>query len=242
MRRARTTKSVFAALTAASLLALSACGGDDEADDPAETPAAQTEETPTAGPTDEPTEPETDEPAGGGSEPDWAAPVTTPGEQITTIEIGDITVDVYQVGTAPAPKDGSWVDPDTNEPLIAEGDPLVFVNYVVTNNGDSIDLGASLVNIEARYDDWQWMQGMGGIVDFDLYEEQGVNRSATAPDGHQESGVYTFGSGEQYSVAENFHHQEDSAITFKATVTPVDSEGELLHDDRQEAEASGTIQ
>src|SRR5699024_5759982 len=33
-------------------------------------------------------------------EASWAAPVTTPGEKITTIEVGDITVDVHQVGTA----------------------------------------------------------------------------------------------------------------------------------------------
>lgn len=171
----------------------------------------------------------------------WAAPVTTPGEKITTIEVGDITVDVHQVGTTKATKSGSWADPKTNEPIISPGDDIVFVNYVVTNNGAPVDLGSLLVSVDARYEDWPYMQGMDSVTDLDLFEQQDVNDHAIDGDGYQESNIYTLGSGEQFSFGENFPYQANSPIGFKAKFIPVDSQGELLHDDKVEAEGSGTI-
>lgn len=171
----------------------------------------------------------------------WAAPVTTPGEKITTIEVGDITVDVHQVGTTKATKSGSWADPKTNEPIISPGDDIVFVNYVVTNNGAPVDLGSLLVSVDARYEDWPYMQGMDSVTDLDLFEQQDVNDHAIDAKGYQESNIYTLGSGEQFSFGENFPYQANSPIGFKAKFIPVDSQGELLHDDKVEAEGSGTI-
>lgn len=218
-------------LAAAALVAtfgLAACSSDSDDSEPDENSAA--EEVEETG--------EDDAPAAEGA-PAWAKEPTDGGDLIATIEAEDVTVEVYQMGTTPAPKDGNWVDPDTNEPLISEGDDLVFFNYVATNNGDPIDLGSSLVDVEARYDDWEYMQGMGGITDSDLFEEMGVNTSG--PDEIADPTVYPFGTGEHFSWGENFHHQADSPITFEVTITPVDDKGELLHDDKIEAEGSGTV-
>lgn len=171
---------------------------------------------------------------------EWAAPVNIVGDLITNFTVGDISVDVYQVGVAQATKTGSFADP-SGKPIINVGDDLVFINHVVTNNGASIDLGASLVNVTARYDDWPYLQGMDSVVDSALYESLGVSYNPMAPNSYRDPGVYTFGSGESYNIATNFLYQKDSPIEFKASVTPVDSTATLLHDKKVEATASGTI-
>jgi len=230
---ARPIRTALVAVATTSLLALGACGSDDsEKDD-----AATTQTEASQAPSEEPSE----APAASGDQPAWGHPVVEKGDKISSFTVGDIAVDVYQVGTAPAPKQGSWVDPETNKPLIAKGDELVFVNYVIRNEGDAVDLGSSLVSVKPRYDDWKYMQGMGGITDSALYEQMGVTSAGIAPGGYQESGVYPFASGQAYSYGENFHHQANSPITFEATVVPVDAQGELLHDQRMEGTGTGTI-
>lgn len=234
MRTARPVRTALVAVATTSLLALGACGSDDpETKDDAATTRTEATETPS----EEPSEAAST----AGDQPAWGHPADPKGDKISTFEVGDIKVDVYQVGTAKAPKQGSWVDPETNKPIIAKGDDIVFVNYVITNEGDAVDLGSSLVSVKPRYDDWKFMQGMGGITDSALYEQMGVASAGIAPGGYQESGVYTFGAGQQYAYGENFHHQANSPITFEATVVPVDAEGELLHDRRMEGKGTGTI-
>lgn len=233
LHTARPIRTALVAVAATSALALGACGSDESDQD--DSAATQTETT--QAPSEEPSEPA----AASGDQPEWAHPVDAKGDKISTFKVGDITVDVYQVGTAPAPKQGNWVDPETNKPLIAKGDELVFVNYVVTNGGDAVDLGSSIVSVKPRYDDWKFMQGMGGITDTALSESQGITTSAIKPGGFQESGVYTLGAGQQFAYGENFHHQANSPITFEATAVPVDAEGELLHDQRMEGKGTGTI-
>jgi len=52
------------------------------------------------------------------------------------------------VGTAAAASTGSFVDAETNTPLIEVGDEIVFVNYVVTNTGtESQKLTALLMDV-----------------------------------------------------------------------------------------------
>ena len=239
--RTRAARLGVAALASVAMLGLAACS-EDESDDPGTAASAESE------PTEEPEEPEETEAAddaqGGasaGDQPDWANPVTTPGEKLTTIELGDITVDVYQVGTTKATKTGQFVNPDNNKPIIAEGDEIVFLNYVATNGGADIDLGSSGVSVEARYDDWPYVQGMDSIVDSALFEEQGVNDGAFASGSYRDPSVYTFGAGQQISWGQNFRYQSGSPITFTASVIPVDAEGELLHDEKIEAEGSAEI-
>lgn len=245
MRSVRSARMAVAAVATVSLLALSACSGDSESDEEprADESSASSEEPTEDAPaeTEEPTESADAGPAGAEGQPAWARPVTTGGELISTVEVGDVTVEVYQVSTTKATEDGNFADPDTNKPLLAKGDDIVFVNYVVTNNGEAIDLGASLVNIDARYDDWQWLQGMDGVTDAALFEAQGVNDDVFAEGSYVDPSIYTFGPGEQYSYGENFKYQAGSPITFEASVTPVDAEGELLHDQNVEGEGTGTI-
>ena len=125
---------------------------------------------------------------------------------------------------------------------VIDGDDIVFVNYVVTNHGDPLDLGSLLVAVTPRYDDWPYMQGMDSITDSDLTEEMGVNRTALAPGQMPDPIIYTLGTGESFSVGDNFHHQPNSPITFSARYTPVDDEGDMLHDERVEGEAAATIE
>lgn len=250
--RPRRPALALGSLAVLATISLTACGGDSEesadaaTDDNASSAASEpttesSESTETESTETESTDTETEEaPAGAEGQPSWALPVTTPGEKLTTIEVGDVTVDVYQVGTAKADDTGSFVDPDTNKPLIEPGDDLVFLNYVVTNNGDPIDLGSSLVDVEARYDDWPYLGGMDGLVSDELFEAQDVNKFELAPGGFNDAGIYTLGTGETFSYGENFEYQADSPIGFEVTYVPVDAEGELIFDDRVEGEGSAT--
>lgn len=247
-RRTRFATTVVAAVLI-PLIGLSGCGSDDDdakddspskdssaSTEPSEDASADSDQAPEGLGSDESPEAE-----GDGSTPTWALPVTNVGDLLTTAEAGKVSVKIYQVGTEKAPKDGMFVDPDTKESILQEGDELVFVNYVITNNGDPIDLGASRVSITPRYDDWKWMQGMDGSTDGALYESQGVNEDRLGPDGFNDLGVYPLGTGETYSYGDNFEHQKNSPITFTVSITPVDSEGELVHDQNVKAEAKTTI-
>jgi hypothetical protein len=230
----RTRRATAAAIASFALVGLSACGGSDE-------PAADKETSAATSAAPEPSDETSEPPAASGDQPAWAKPVTNVGEKIATVKAGDITVDVFQVGTAKATKSGQFVDPDTNQPLLDTGDDIVFVNYVITNNGAPVELGSSLVSMEARYADWKYLQGMDSIVDDTLYEQQNVNTEGLAPGGFNDKGVYTLGAGQSYSYGENFKYQKDSEIEFKTTAVPVDAEGELLHDKRLEGKATATI-
>lgn len=243
------------AVAGLTVAGLTACSSDDsDKETSVITTTDATEETTEASdePTEEPTEDEsdeaTDEPtedsgdaAASGDSPAWAVPTTTPGEQIATIEGTDFTVDVYQVATATASKTGQFVDPDTNLPLIAEGDEIVYVNYVFTNTGsEDIPLSYSLVSVSAEYADWPYLQGMDSIVDSAQFEEMDVTSSAIAT-GTGEEAPFTWAPGETFSYGQNFKYQAGSPITFDATLTPADDAGDLVHDERQEASVDATI-
>lgn len=223
----RTRRATVALVASFALFGLAACGGGS--DEPTSEKTSASEPAPTASA------------AASAGQPAWAMPATEVGDKISTFKAGDITVDAYQVGITKATKSGQFVDPETNKPIIAEGDDIVFVNYVITNNGAPIDLGSSLVNITARYADWKFMQGMDSVVDRALFEEQKVNSNALAPGAFKDPGVYTLGKGETYSVGANFRYQTNSPINFAFTATPVDATGDLLHDKKVEGKGEGTI-
>ena len=228
MNTSRTLATV--ALVGAGLLGLAACA-------PPAAPAPETTQTDAVDETEE-----TDEaaPPSAEGQPAWALPATTEGDKIATIEADGLTIEVYQVAVTQATKTGQFVTPD-GDPVISVGDDIVFINYVITNTGDPIDLGYSLVLIDARYDDWPYLQGMDSVVDRALFEEVGVYQSPMGPDSYYDPGVYTLGTGERYSYGQNFLYQSGSPITFKVSVTPVDSEGDLLHDLGIDVEGTGTI-
>lgn len=226
----RTRRATVALVASMALFGLAACGGGSDSSKADKA----TSTTPAAAAT-------TDAPTASGSQPAWAKPTSEVGDKISTIKAGDITVDVYQVGTAKATKTGQFVDPADNKPIIEKGDDIVFVNYVITNTGAPIDLGSSLVDVQARYDDWKYLQGMDSIVDSALFEQQKVNTDGLAPGAFKDPGVYTLGKGETYSVGENFKYQKNSPITFEVGAVPVDAKGDLLHDKKLSGEGKGTI-
>lgn len=246
MRTARLARPLAAlSIAGLALTGIAACSSDEpeentstveETEEPSEEPMEEeTEE-----PAEDEAEEEDDSAAGSGDGAAWANPVTTPGDLLTTIEGDSFSVEVYQVGTTTSPKDGLFVDPEQNLPIIAEGDEIVFVNYVVTNTSDEpMPMAFNLVDVEARYADWPYMQGMDTITGKDLYESMDVNDSAIAV-GNTEA-PFVLEPGAQFSYGENFKYQAGSAITFDATYTPADDAGELVHDDRQEATADATI-
>ncbi|MBD8080305.1 hypothetical protein [Cellulosimicrobium arenosum] len=240
----RPVRTLTAAAATALTLGLAACSSgaeDTVTEEPPATVSADPAEEETE-PAEEETEPAEDDTEGdaasSGETPEWADPYEVTGEQISTFDVGDVRVDVYQVGTEEATDTGFFVDPESNEPVIDVGDEIVYVNYVVTNEGDPVDLGSSLVSFDTRYDDWPYMQGMDGVTDSEQMESLGL---ADDVPHYAEPSVYTLGTDQSYATAENFLYQSGSPLTIQATITPVDAEGELLHDERMEAEGTGTI-
>ncbi|WP_129665612.1 hypothetical protein [Phytoactinopolyspora endophytica] len=202
----------------------------------------------TAEDADDPVEEEEEEPgddAADGAEgdsdtPEWAAAVTTPGEKVATIEGSNFEAEIYQVGVAQSTKDGLLVDPDNNQPVLAEGDDIVFVNYVVTNTSDEvIPMSSSLVSMSAEYEDWPYLQGMDTITDNDLYDEVDVNSDGVGA--RQDDGIYPLSPGQSISYGENFMYRTDAAVIFEATLTPVDEAGDLVSDEQQEVTTEVTL-
>lgn len=237
---------VLGTFTAAALvLGLAACSDDDDAepDEDVETTIdEEVEETTTtvADDEDDAADDGDDSAADAGGLPAWANEYEVSGELLTTVEADGFTVEIYQVGTAKAPKDGMFIDPDTNEPLLKEGDDLVYLLYVATNtSGETIPLPFNLVNVTARYADWQWAQGMDGSSDRSVYEEMGIPSSAIAT-GNTEA-PFLWGPGETFAYGDNFKHQPGSDITFSVVMTPADEDGDLVHDQRVEVEVDTTI-
>lgn len=244
-RSARAAAASLAVLT----LGLGACGGDDDTDEATAEETTSTTETETETETDTETESDTEtetetEDAGAaasGDTPEWAVAQEEPdGELLTTLEGEGFQVEVYQVGTSTSPDDGSFVDPETNEPILKAGDEIVFVNFVITNTGDeTIPLAFNLVSVDGTYVDWPWLQGMDGTTDRTLYEEMGIVSFALAPGASEPP--FLWEPGQTFSYGTNFEYQAGSPIIFKARLTPADEEGELDHDKGQEVEAEATI-
>jgi hypothetical protein len=236
----RTSRSALALpLALVAVLGLSACSGDTA---PEETTSAstsvetpETEETPAEDTGSE----EEAEPAATGDKPAWAATNEVVGTQLGTAEGDGFTVDIYQVSTAVATKTGQFAD-ESGKPILNPGDPIVFVNYVLTNTGDAdLPLTYSIVGVDARYADWPYMQGMDSIVDSALFEAAGVVDSPITP-GSGEA-PFILAPGQSVAYGENFKHQPGSPIEFEVTLTPADAAGDLNHDLRQEVALSATI-
>lgn len=241
----RLTRSLTLAAALSLVVAgLGACSGAEPTAPPKEDPAIVEPEGKTPPVAEDPVEEPAEEPVavGDGTAASWAHPVTAEGELLTTVSGTGFTVDVYQVGVTQATRTGLFVNPETNEPIIPAGSDIVFVNYVVTNTGsEPLSLGSTLIQVEGTYDDWPYIQGMDTVTDFALFEQMGVNTSAARPDAYADPYVLVFEPGTSYSVGANFAHQPASPITFTATFVPVDSNGDLLHDQRQEVSGQATI-
>jgi hypothetical protein len=178
--------------------------------------------------------------AGNGKTPSWASPLTTPGTLLTTATGKGFKVDIYEVGTASASTHGQFADPDTNKPIIAAGDTVVYVNYVFTNTGTaSIPLSYSLGTVEPRYADWPYLQGMDSVVDSAQEKQEEVNDSAIAPSGGD--APYAWNAGESFSYGQNFKYEAGGKITFEVTLIPALASGDLDEDNKQVVSVDSTI-
>lgn len=218
------------AASSLALFGVAACGGDEDSDsDSTATATATAEET------EDPAEEEV-APAGDGDTPDWANPVNVEGELMTSFEVGDLTVDAYEVAVDEATRSSVWADPDTDEPIVQEGDDVVIVNYVITNNGDPINLNYSAIEPSLMYDDWEYMQAPT-VADNDLAEQYDVFIGSIAP-GNTDMDAFRFGTGEQIATAEVTLYQPGNPFTISVDFPTVDESGERTGD-TLEGEATG---
>lgn len=236
MRRTARRIVVPVAIASLGLFGLAACGDDsDDADE-----NSTSEETTDADGDDE-AAPEdattTVEPVGGNAAA-WAHPISTDGELIGTAEVGDLMIEIYEVAIDQATRSSIWADPDTDEPIVAEGDDVVVLNYVVTNHGEPVNLGISLVDISLRYDDWPYAQ-QPTVADNTLLDSYGLSGDGYSSDARGED-VYVLGAGEQYAISEVILHQPGESFTVRVQLDERDDAGERTGD-RLEGDYSGSF-
>lgn len=173
--------------------------------------------------------------------PDWARAVTTPGDLLTTVTVGDLAVDVYQVDVVPADRDGPLLGTGTNEPIITEGDDLVVLNYVVRNVGtEPVHMSYARVTFTAAYDDWDGLGGMSGISSSELYDQLNVNESASAI-GLSDVDSFTVEPGEWFAQAENYPYQPEATIDLTIHYTPAGDTGDNAVSGRVVGQATAAI-
>lgn len=254
----RLSKKAVLGLSVAVVLGLTACGtdsetqaddattpkststaasGSDSANDAGDSTASDDESAPSendgeAGDETDDSDSSSDET---GESPGWAKEVTKPGKKLDSMKLGDVTITVYQVDTGKAPKDSMLVDKESKKPLLQKGDPVVFLNYVVTNHGDPIKLGSSLVDVKAKYPDWKYLSGMPTVSDNDLMEKKNINDRAI--DQVKDPTVYPLKNGETISFGVAFKYKKNKPVELEASYVPVDPKGDLIHDDKVENKA-----
>lgn len=212
-------------------------------EEPAEEPAPEAEPETTDEPTEEPGDDAAEGGAGGGdgSSPDWAAAVNTDGELLTTAEVGDLEVEIYQVDVVQSADDSITVDADTEEPLIAAGDDIVYINFVVTNTSDApVDLGLGLVSTSAKYDDWAYLGGMPSVTDREQIEGLGLTNDGFA-EGFANEAPYELGAGQSFNVATNFLYEQGGNVTFDIDYDQFDENGDRISDSGGEVEVEATL-
>jgi len=119
-------------------------------------------------------------------------------------------------------------DPDSNEPLIQEGDQVLIYQYIMTNTSDeTIPLSTSLMQMSEEYAGSKFIHGATAISDSSWLDELGLHDIGVAE--MDDNGIYLLEPDESVAHASIFEFQEDE-LTIKADVTPVDDDGDLDHD------------
>ncbi|MGJ3190625.1 hypothetical protein [Paenarthrobacter sp. FR1] len=169
----------------------------------------------------------------------WALPITDKGDKLGAIKGDSFSVDIYQVATDVASKDSMFVDKETKENLLKKGDPIVYLNYVVTNTSSAdIPLSHSLVTPKAKYLDWKYMGGMPSDSSSDGYKKHGLSSSGVKL---KEKDPFVLKPGESFNLAENFAYTAGKETGIEATLTPQDAAGDLDHDKKEKAETTVTL-
>ncbi|MCP1411861.1 hypothetical protein [Paenarthrobacter sp. A20] len=169
----------------------------------------------------------------------WALPISDAGEKLGNLKGDSFSVDIYQVATDVASKDSMFVDKDTKENLLKKGDPVVYLNYVVTNTSSAeIPLSHSLITPKAKYTDWKYMGGMPSDSSSDGYKKHGLSSSGVKL---KEKDPFILKPGESFNIAENFGYTAGKETEISATMTPQDAAGDLDHDKKETAETIVTL-
>ncbi|KUM34915.1 hypothetical protein [Arthrobacter sp. EpRS71] len=169
----------------------------------------------------------------------WALPISEAGDKLGTIKGESFSVDVYQVATDVASKDSMFVDKDTKENLLKKGDPVVYMNYVVTNTSSAeIPLSHSLITPNAKYTDWKYLGGMPSDSSSDGYKKHGLSSSGVKL---KEKDPFVLKPGESFNIAENFAYTAGKETEIKVTMTPQGADGDLDHDKKETAETTVTL-
>nr|WP_256869931.1 hypothetical protein [Paenarthrobacter ureafaciens] len=169
----------------------------------------------------------------------WALPITDAGQKLGSIKGESFNVDIFQVATDVASKDSMFVDKETKENLLKKGDPVVYLNYVVTNTSSAeIPLSHSLVSPSAKYTDWKYLGGMPSDSSSDQFEKHGLTSRGTKL---KEEAPFKLGPGESFNIAENFAYTAGKEAEVKATLTPQGADGKLDHDKKEQAETTITL-
>jgi hypothetical protein len=239
MRRHSIARRLGAGVAASTLVLFgaAACGSETEPDTNGTADTQQTDEEP------DDAEEVDEAPAGEAGPAPWAVPFSEEGSVIATFEAGDLSIEVYQVATVEADRDGNWAAPGTDEPMVKEGDELVYLNFVVTNNGAPLTFGSSgLKAIDATYDDWEYVGGMRGTSSTAQYRELELDANGYDRSGADEDGNYLLGTGQSYNFAVNFPYENGANVNFSAEFVPNDADGNRDRDAMITGEGAGTLE
>jgi hypothetical protein len=110
---------------------------------------------------------------------EWAKPINIPAEAEPIGEATDASgnwqITAYKVLETTAHQDSLWVHPDTEEPIVKEGDPVIYVTFVTTNLGDDAFTQFGFTpTVEAT--GFDYMGGLGNVFSPD--SESGYSSSA----------------------------------------------------------------
>ncbi len=155
---------------------------------------------------------------------DWAVPVVSGGTRLGEVSDKRIRITVYQVATAAAPTNSVMVDPSDGKPVIAKGDRIVLLRYIVTNiSNDPINLGIGTVTLTTRYPDWPWTQGLIGVwapalmARYKLFTTPFSAGTARPP--------YVLEPGSSFMIGQNAPYERAEMLQISAAVVVSDESG-----------------
>lgn len=244
--------SAIAGIVLSSALVLSACGGETDtsgleskvtvdgggagAESETEPEETEPEDTPedeplAPAPEDEPQDdPGAAAPSGDYNSPDWAYDVNQAGELIQAVKNEWFEYEIYQVDTGEAKKDSMWLHPDSEEPVMKAGDPVVVLNVIVTNISDEeIPVSISFINDSLDYESNQYLGG--AMLDYnpEWLDELGLHESPL--ENFSDPAVFPLAPGESFAQATIWEYRTEPA-TLELSFTPVDDEGTLDFDSK----------
>lgn len=161
----------------------------------------------------------------------WAYPAQNVGEELTTVQIGPLSVQVNDSGRLPATKDQFFSD---GTQAMTEGEPVVYLTWTVTNTSDEpVPMSASMVSVRASFN-----HRTLGYDSHAGFRTLGI--SPVAASEYREDGIYPLGPGESFTAGTNFPLNDIDVLDLNMSWTPTSESGQL-HDLREELQTSVTL-